>query len=101
MGQSNIIIGLNTLNKCLYFRHACSIQFNEKVIVTGGYYTGTTFYTTRIVSVYNIGGWVEDLPDLNTGRRNHGCGHYVDNNNDIVRLVLFILLLIFISRPIW
>ena len=92
MRQSNIIIGLNTINKCVYFRDACSIQFNEKVIVTGG------LYTTRTVSVYNIEGWMEDLPDLNTGRLYHGCGHYVDNNNNIVRLVLVFLLLIFISR---
>ena len=42
------------------------------------------------------GGWIEDLPDLNTGRTKHGCGHYVDNNDDIVRLVLVLLLLIFI-----
>ena len=82
MKLGNIIIGLITINKCVFFRAACSIQFNEKVIVTGGYYTETT------VSVYDIGGWVEDLPDLNTGRLEHGCGHYVDNNNDIVRLVL-------------
>ena len=92
MRQSNIIIGLNTINKCLYFRYACSIQLEEKVIVTGGGYTETT------VSVYNIGGWVEDLPVLNTGRWDHGCGHYVDNNNDIVRLVLYLFLLIFIGR---
>ena len=92
MRQSNIIIGLNTINKCLYFRYACSIQLNEKVIVIGGEYTETT------VSVYDIGGWVEDLPVLNTGRWDHGCGHYVDNNNDIVRLVLYLFLLIFICR---
>ena len=93
MRHGDIIIGLNTINKCLYFRNACSIQFDEKVIVTGGYY-----YTGTTVSVYDIGGWVEDLPDLNTGRNDHGCGHYVDNNNDIVRLVLVLLLLIFIFR---
>ena len=44
---------------------------------------------------------MEDLPDLITGRLLHGCGHYVDNNNDIVRLVLFLLLLIFIYRSTW
>ena len=54
--------------------------------------------TRSTVSVYHIGGWVEDLPDLNTGRWGHGCGHYVDNNNDIVRLVLYLFLLIFICR---
>ena len=90
MRHGNIIIGINTINKCVYFREACSIQLDDKFIVTGGQYNMTT------VSVYDIGGWVEDLPDLNDGRCNHGCGHYVDNNNDIVRLVLVLLLLIFI-----
>ena len=94
MIHCNIIIVLNTINKCVYCRAACSIQLNDKVIVTGGQYTETE--TT--VSVYNIGGWVEDLPDLNTGRSNHGCGHYEDNNNDDVRLFLVLLLLIFILR---
>ena len=32
-------------------------------------------------------GWVQDLPDLNQGRYKHGCGHYVDNDNNIVYLV--------------
>ena len=50
------------------------------------------------MSVYDIGGWVEDLPDLNTGRRDHGCGHYVDINNNTVRLVRFLFLLIFKCR---
>ena len=81
MKHGNIIIGLNTINKCDYFRAACSIQFNEKVIVPGGQFTETT------VSVYNIGGWVEDLPDLNTGREQHGCGHYVDSENNMVRII--------------
>ena len=94
MRQCKIKIGINTNNECVYFRNACSIQFNEKVIVTGGASTKST------VSVYNFGGWVEDLPVLNTGRWYHGCGHYVDNNNDIVRLVLYLFLLIFICRSI-
>ena len=50
------------------------------------------------MSVYDIGGWVEDLPDLNTERRDHGCGHYVDMENNTVRLVMFLFLLIFIFR---
>jgi len=38
-------------------------------------------------SVYNMDGWVQDLPDLNQGRYKHGCGHYVDNDNNLVYLV--------------
>ena len=61
------------------FSHACTIQLDDKVVVTGGYDIETK------VSVYSISGWVEDLPDLNTGREQHGCGHYADENNNIVR----------------
>ena len=57
--------------------------------------------TRSTVSMYDIGGWVKDLPDLNTGREDHGCGHYVDTNNDIVRLVLYSFLLTDVFRSIW
>ena len=30
---------------------------------------------------------MEDLPDLNTGREQHGCGHYVDSKNNMVRMI--------------
>ena len=51
------------------------------VILTGGISTKNT------VSVYSTDGWVEDLPDLMTGRYWHGCGHYVNNDNKMVTLV--------------
>ena len=62
----------------LNFRSACAIQFDDYVVLTGG------DYTLSVVSVYNIDGWVEDLPDLNEGRQEHGCGHYVYNSQTIV-----------------
>ena len=34
--------------------------------------------------VYNTSGFVEQLPDLRTPRRDHACGHYVDSNNHVV-----------------
>ena len=43
------------------------------MLITGGGYTRTT------VSQYNEAGWLRDLPDLQQGRRNHGCSSY---NND-------------------
>ena len=43
------------------------------VILTGG-----TLSPSR-VDEYNLQGSVARLPDLNTGRRNHACGHYVHN----------------------
>ena len=43
------------------------------------------------VKVYDIDGWVENLPFLNEGRRFHGCGHYVDSFDNIVSLCIVIL----------
>ena len=48
----------------------------DHVIVTGGV---DSYGTDKVVSVYDEGGWVEDWPQLNTGRRAHGCGHYVNS----------------------
>ena len=45
--------------------------------MTGGLHTSNT------VSVYNTAGWVEDLPDMQQGRYDHGCGHYINSNNDM------------------
>ena len=49
------------------------------VVLTGGLYTKTR------VTVYNSEGWVEDLPSLNMGRYSHGCGHFVNTDNQVVR----------------
>ena len=62
----------------LYYRYACSIEFEDHVILTGGTYTKNT------VSIYNDDGWVKDLANLNTGRFKHSCSHYI-SNNDLVR----------------
>ena len=64
------------------FRAACSIQFTDHVIVTGGY------QDSKIVSIYNDNGWVENMPSLNSGRRGHGCGHYFNNADQMVRFKL-------------
>ena len=62
---------------------ACQIQFDEMVIVTGGQ------DSENAVFAYDNQGLLEeyDLPDLLEGRYNHGCGHYVNNENIIVYLV--------------
>ena len=65
----------------LFLSDACSIQLEDIVILTGG------FYTKNTVSVYSTDGWLEDLPDLLTGRYVHGCGHYINNNNKMVTSV--------------
>ena len=60
-------------------RHACSIQMEETVIITGG------DFKKNQVTVYNTEGWVADWPELNTGRWDHGCGHFVNTDNQVVR----------------
>ena len=45
----------------------------ESVIITGGY------FSLNRVEQYNLTGSMGRLPDLNTGRYNHACGHYVQN----------------------
>ena len=63
---------------------ACSIQLEEKVIITGGRGEGGAQVTAR-VTVYNISGFVMDLPNLMHGRRNHGCGYFVNQDSKVVR----------------
>ena len=62
----------------LYFRNACSIELSDKVIITGGYDWTTRF---KKASVYDLSGFVEDLPDFNVARFDHGCGSYLNENN--------------------
>ena len=66
---------------CLLVREACSIELEDQVIVTGGEFTRTR------VDVYNMEGWVMELPELNPGRRNHGFGHYINSNNKMVNCI--------------
>ena len=47
-------------------------------ILTGGEDTRTT------VSRYSTSGWMEDLPELNEGRQEHGCGYFY--NDDMQRV---------------
>jgi len=49
------------------------------ITITGGSDDGPS----NKVSQYNIEGWVRDLPQLQEGRYSHGCGHYVNNDNDM------------------
>jgi len=62
-------------------RFACSIELPELFIVTGGYDTMTK------VSKYSSSGWIEDIPELNEGRRDHGCGYFYNDNMERVFLV--------------
>ena len=71
----------------MYFSYACSIELNDKVIVTGGINN-----LTRI-DVYNIDGWIMELPNLITGRFNHECGHYVNTDNKMVNCLTIIIII--------
>ena len=64
-----------------YYRYACSIQLADTVIVTGG-----SWSLTR-VQEYNLQGSVARLPDLNTGRHGHACGHYTHNGQMVSTIV--------------
>ena len=59
----------------LYFRWACGIEFADQVIVTGG------LATKKIVSIYNVDGWVQDLANLNEGRYGHSCSHFTSGDD--------------------
>jgi len=51
---------------------ACAINLDSSVILTGGYRSLTK------VSEYNENGFIQYLPDMNQGRVEHGCSHWVD-----------------------
>jgi len=60
--------------------YSCSIELPEMFILTGGVNTPST------VSRYSTTGWIEDLPGLNKGRYQHGCGYFY--NDDMQRVYL-------------
>merc|ERR1719430_3012103 len=63
--------------------HACSIpdKTTDTLLITGG------LNTTKTVSRYSGFGFLEDLPSLNNGRYNHGCGAYMREDGIQVYLV--------------
>ena len=70
----------------ILYSEFCAIELEDKVILTGGY------ESKHIVGVYNVDGWIEDLPQLQNQHYKHGCGHYVNNDNQIVRNIICCLL---------
>jgi len=65
-------------------QNACAIQLDEYVVITGGQ---LNLHGASFVTKYDTNGWIEDLPELNTGRLNHGCAHFYNNLNELVYLV--------------
>ena len=78
----------------MYHRAACSIPdpSSATVVVTGGYNTlntvsryrredCTVLYCAVLFCRYGLEGWREDMPLLNVGRWDHGCGGYVSGGD--------------------
>ena len=65
----------------IHFSHACSIQEDNRVIITGG-------HSTKTVSVYDEYGWREDLPSLNEGRMGHACTSFISGGKKVDMLML-------------
>ena len=62
-------------------RLACSIQLKESVIITGGF--NISAEPLKRVQQYNLTGSMGRLPDMNTARSGHACGHYIQNGNAV------------------
>lgn len=65
-------------------RYTCAIQLSDSVIMTGGGYTEEGM---NMVARYGIDGFMEDLPSLVVGRKEHGCGSYLREDGTQVLLV--------------
>ena len=77
----NICVNI-VIDYILYFSDACAIELDDKVIVTGGNYVGSTR-----VDVYNLSGWIMELPHLIFGRQRHGCGQYINSDEKMVNCI--------------
>ena len=64
-----------------YFSHACSIQEDDRVIITGG-------HSATTVSVYDENGWKEDMPNLKLGRSAHACTSFVSGGKKVCLMYL-------------
>ena len=73
--------------KLTYFdiRWACAIEMEDKVIITGGALS-LGFVASDKAIVYNDDGFVEELPALRIKRWGHGCGHYITETTDGIRV---------------
>ena len=56
----------------------CAIQLEDMVVISD---------RDGLVMAYNLSGPVETLPSLNTVRRYHACGHYVNSQKSIVSVL--------------
>ena len=57
--------------------YACAISDGSEVVLTGG------FGNRKEATVYDINGFVQDLPLLNIGRQYHACSSFVQGSNTV------------------
>ena len=74
------ILSLSTFSLIPFSSYACAISDGDIVVITGGFRHKTE------VSVYNIDGWIKDLPHLNIGRQYHACAAYQEEDGETVEL---------------
>ena len=84
MTETISILQFNEQN--IFFRSACSIPLDDKVVLTGGRGRTHLDSLTR-VSMYNRGGWMTDMPSLKKGRYDHGCTSFT-TGGELVRLTI-------------
>ena len=68
----------------LFNSRSCSIELEDKVIMTGGSHYSDS---KNKVHLYDEYGWIGDLPDLRHNREDHGCGYYMNTDNKMVDII--------------
>jgi len=68
------------------FREACAFSDpdTDTVITTGGWWQGDYL---AFVTRYNVDGFVEELPQINIARNEHGCSSYLDSEGNKVFII--------------
>ena len=61
------------------------------MVITGGYSTQT------VVSRYHVGAWLEDLPELITGRYKHACAGYTSSGRKVLHNSVSTIATVFFS----
>ena len=54
------------------------------MLITGGFDGTSQSNSQSRVTRYDRNGGFEDYPELNTGRKSHGCGGYMNSNQEKV-----------------
>ena len=58
------------------------------MVLTGGLDKPNGDTPLTRVTVYNDNGFLADWPQLKTSRHSHGCGHFINADNEVVRQLL-------------